>query len=145
MALGSYPTVTLEQARSARGEAREFHANGKDPVTARQEARLTERTISAATFEMVSRDFHATQSPEWSEAHAARWPQCRFCSGFRGLLRACSKWKDPGGARHDVATGLVAAAACGSHAPARGLNGCARLATVRLLAQTELLAQLLRA
>jgi Arm DNA-binding domain len=35
MALGSYPTVSLKQARSARDEARKVHATGKDPVTDR--------------------------------------------------------------------------------------------------------------
>ena len=64
LTFGSYPAVTLEQARKMREEARMQKAAGIDPGLARWEEKAQKKTRAQNTFEVVSR--------EWMEVHATR-------------------------------------------------------------------------
>jgi integrase len=73
LALGVYPAVSLAKARKRREEARELLAEGKDPGTAKREAKMTLAVAVANTFEAVAVEFHARMLEEWSAIHAKRW------------------------------------------------------------------------
>jgi len=66
LTIGSYPEVTLDQARAAADVARERLARGEDPRTVAGDA-----TGTPATFEAAARAWHAHASPGWSPVHAS--------------------------------------------------------------------------
>ena len=77
LAFGSYPAVTLADARQRREDARKVLANGIDPGTvfgkkADREKTEAAREHAATTFEKVARDWHASKVSEWSVSHADR-------------------------------------------------------------------------
>lgn len=76
LALGSYPTVTLKEARLGCEDARQTRAQGADPVQARRVVKMTRSASAAVTFEAIAREFYALKAPEWSAAHAAQWRRC---------------------------------------------------------------------
>ena len=55
VAIGTYPAVTLAQARQARDEARKKLLDGVDPVQSKLDARLAVRVRMGTTFEGVTR------------------------------------------------------------------------------------------
>jgi integrase len=55
LAIGTYPTVTLAQARQARDAARKTLLDGVDPVQAKFDARLAIRVRMETNFEAVAR------------------------------------------------------------------------------------------
>lgn len=73
LALGSYPTVRLKEAREARDDARKLVSKGSDPAKLRQLERLEAMVGSENTFEAVAREFHKTKASGWSERYATRW------------------------------------------------------------------------
>ena len=64
LTFGSYPAVTLEQARKMRDEAKSQKAVGVDPGVARREEKAERMTVAKNTFEAVTR--------EWMEVHATK-------------------------------------------------------------------------
>jgi Arm DNA-binding domain len=77
LALGIYPAVSLLKARQRRDKARELLADGIDPGEAKKEAAQAKAAETANTFELVAREFHATQLEKWSPSHANKW-LCMF-------------------------------------------------------------------
>ncbi|MEO0003413.1 MAG: hypothetical protein RLZZ22_1105 [Pseudomonadota bacterium] len=73
LSLGSYPAVTLAQARSGRESAKALLAKGEDPSAAKQEAKHAAQHAAANTYETVAREFHQVKAEGWSEAHAGKW------------------------------------------------------------------------
>ena len=73
LALGSYPTVSIKQARLDRDAARKLHSDGIDPVQKKQVDKLHRKNLAAVTFEAVAREFHQLQKGSWSETYAQRW------------------------------------------------------------------------
>ncbi|MBH9553335.1 tyrosine-type recombinase/integrase [Inhella gelatinilytica] len=73
LALGSYPAVTLKEARKARDEARRTRETGANPVQQRKAAKLAAQINSATTFEAVARECHAAKASGWSDTYARRW------------------------------------------------------------------------
>jgi integrase len=72
--LGSYPTVSLAEARDRAAEARKVAKAGKSPVAARREAERLEST--RPTFGAVADALIAAKSPEWrNETHRKQWIQ----------------------------------------------------------------------
>ena len=57
LALGTYPDVTLAEARSRREAARKKLAHGVDPSAAKHEAKQAQAAALANTFESVARDW----------------------------------------------------------------------------------------
>nr|WP_300156122.1 integrase arm-type DNA-binding domain-containing protein [Solidesulfovibrio sp.] len=75
ISLGTYPDISLKDARERRDEARKLIANGIDPGKARQDEKAAAEAQAAEdanTFEVVARDWHAKQVKAWSEGHAAK-------------------------------------------------------------------------
>ncbi|MCR9128450.1 MAG: integrase arm-type DNA-binding domain-containing protein [Alphaproteobacteria bacterium] len=76
MGLGSYPRVTLKDAREKAADARRLLDRGVDPLAERQEDRrraLAEHA-KAVTFKEAAEKLIAAKAPEWKNAkHAAQW------------------------------------------------------------------------
>jgi len=68
--LGSFPEMTLGQARDSRDDARRLLKEGKDPGLVEKRRKLARTTPSALTFEQFARDWHARQVPRWKPVHA---------------------------------------------------------------------------
>lgn len=73
LALGSYPAVSLKQARSDREVARRLLQTGSDPAKRRQIDRLEAKLLEKNTFAEVARELHGTKASGWSEQYAQRW------------------------------------------------------------------------
>lgn len=73
LAIGSYPAVSLKQARADRDEARKVLASGSDPAKRRQIERLEAKMHAINTFEAVARELHTTKASGWSARYATRW------------------------------------------------------------------------
>lgn len=65
-ALGSYPAVSLLEAREKRQELRKQIAAGIDPAASRKESKLLQKIELAASFENVAREWHTNRSKDWS-------------------------------------------------------------------------------
>lgn len=70
LALRKYPEVSLADARARRDEARKLLANGVDPSENKKAVKV-EQEQEAITFEVVARDWHASNQ-KWSASHSAR-------------------------------------------------------------------------
>lgn len=70
LAFGSYPEVSLVDARKRRDEARQQLAQGIDP---RAVKKAKEQAIAAdkETFEIVAREWHTAFTSSWAPRHAA--------------------------------------------------------------------------
>lgn len=73
LALGSYPGVSLKNARFARDDARKLLSTGVDPAQQRQLDKLAKHVDAEATFATVAREFHKIKSPAWSARYGERW------------------------------------------------------------------------
>lgn len=65
LSLGTYPDVSLKQARTRRDDTRKLLADGIDPA----DKRKAEAVATADTFEAVAREWYATQAGSWVPAH----------------------------------------------------------------------------
>lgn len=72
MSLGTYPEVSLQQARARRDEARALVAEGQDPSEARKEAKAQAKLEALNTFEAVANEWHALHNKRKSERHQQR-------------------------------------------------------------------------
>ncbi len=70
LALGTYPEISLADARLRRDEARRQVAHGIDPGALRKAQKQAE-TEETETFEVIAREWHAKFTPSWSPGHAA--------------------------------------------------------------------------
>jgi integrase len=76
MGMGSYPEISLAQARTAAMGARQLRAQGKDPVGERKTARVQERADAARamTFRHCAEKYIAAREAAWRNSkHAAQW------------------------------------------------------------------------
>lgn len=64
VSLGTYPDVSLKEARSRRDDARKLVADGIDPSAHRQATKAAQAVLAENTFEAVSR--------EWIDRHLAK-------------------------------------------------------------------------
>jgi integrase len=69
MSLGTYPEVSLAQARGRRDEGRKQVADGVDPSQARKASKET-KVVNEVTFEAVAREWHKKFTPTWTAGHA---------------------------------------------------------------------------
>lgn len=68
LTIGSYPAISVKDARTARDRAKELLAKGVEP----KPEDLFQRTIEEKpTFEEVARAWHKLQAKQWSKVHAA--------------------------------------------------------------------------
>lgn len=70
ISLGTYPDVSLKDARDRRDEARKLLANGIDPSINRKTQKEARIERSANSFETIAREWFAKQSPVWAASHA---------------------------------------------------------------------------
>ena len=70
LALGSYPQVGLATARRTRDDARDLLKLGTDPVSAKKEAKQTDKVNKANNFETVARDWYEHWKGTKTERHA---------------------------------------------------------------------------
>ena len=66
LALGTFPTISLEEARRARDEARKIIREGSDPGQIRKINQLTKSVRDATSFEAIAREWHKEFSPKWT-------------------------------------------------------------------------------
>jgi len=68
LSLGTFPDVSLKQARTRRDEARRLLADGIDPSNKRK----AEAMADVESFEAVAREWFAKFSPDWASSHASK-------------------------------------------------------------------------
>ena len=71
LALGSYPAISLLDARQRRDEARRQLANGIDPGAVRK-AQKQANIQETETFEVIAREWFNKFKPTWKESHSTR-------------------------------------------------------------------------
>lgn len=72
LSLGTYPEVSLKDARVRRDEARKLVAAGVDPSAHRQATKAAREAENANTFEVVAREWFGKQSTTWAPSHAEK-------------------------------------------------------------------------
>ena len=70
LALGSYPDVSLAEARERHVQARKALAAGNDPNEVKKEAKRLVVLNSENTFEAIAREWHEQRRHEWIPSHA---------------------------------------------------------------------------
>ena len=73
LSLGTYPEVSLSEARARRAAARKLLSHGVDPSAAGKSLKGSRGDVVAESFEAVAREFHKLKADEWSGPHATRW------------------------------------------------------------------------
>ena len=72
LSLGTYPDVSLKDARERRDEARRLMANGIDPSEHRKAEKAASAERTANSFEAIAREWFSKHEPNWSASHADR-------------------------------------------------------------------------
>jgi len=70
LALGSYPDVSLAQAREHHAQARKALAAGNDPNEVKKEAKRAAQLNSENTYEAVAREWHEHFKHKWTPGYA---------------------------------------------------------------------------
>jgi integrase len=69
LSLGTYPEISLADARERRDKARKQIAHGVDPGSFRK-AQKQSGTEETETFEIIAREWHQKFTPTWTEGYA---------------------------------------------------------------------------
>ncbi|MES2204782.1 MAG: integrase arm-type DNA-binding domain-containing protein [Pseudomonadota bacterium] len=72
ISLGTYPEVSLKDARERRDEARKLLAQQIDPSENRKAVKASRLAKSENSFEVVAREWHSKYSANWSASHGDR-------------------------------------------------------------------------
>jgi integrase len=72
LSLGTYPLISLKQAREKRDHFRQLLLEGIDPSAQRQANRRREALAAENSFELVAREWHGNQSNTWAPSHSKR-------------------------------------------------------------------------
>jgi len=72
LSLGTYPEVTLLEARRRRDDAKRMLADGADPSAERRSQKMAANAAAGNTFEAVARAWHASWKRTRTEKHAAQ-------------------------------------------------------------------------
>jgi integrase len=70
MAFGSYPALSIADARQKREDARKLIASGVDPSAVKKAQKASRAESNANSFEVVAREWHEKFKSTWSESHA---------------------------------------------------------------------------
>ncbi|MCE7887662.1 MAG: DUF4102 domain-containing protein [Alphaproteobacteria bacterium PRO2] len=70
LALGVYPVISLQDARTGRERAKKLLAQGIDPSNAKKEEKRQAVRNAGNTFKVVALEWHENQKDKWSENHA---------------------------------------------------------------------------
>ncbi len=71
IAMGSYPEISLMEARRRRDEARKLLANGVNPGAVRKAQKQAD-TEEKETFEVIAREWHSKFFHTWTEGYAGK-------------------------------------------------------------------------
>lgn len=71
LSIGSYPEISLGEARIARDKAKDDLKAGRDPSAVKKLEKLSVTKPDADTFESIAREWHDLQKAHWVEKHAA--------------------------------------------------------------------------
>lgn len=69
-AIGSYPSISLKDARAQRDEAKALVADGIDPVQHRKTTKSHRAEVAANTFEALALEWFSKQEQTWTEGHS---------------------------------------------------------------------------
>lgn len=69
LSLGTYPEVSLKDARQRRDEARKLLANGIDPSENRKAIKAAKSESAGNSFEVIAREWFAKYSVNWVPSH----------------------------------------------------------------------------
>ena len=72
LAIGTYPVVSLADARKRHENARKLLANGTDPSQAKQEGKRQLTAKHQNTFEAMAGEWHKTRIEKWTPRHAKK-------------------------------------------------------------------------
>lgn len=72
MALGSYPSISLKDARERRDAARKLLANGIDPSENRKAIKAASAERASNSFEVLAREWIARGKPIWAASHTIK-------------------------------------------------------------------------
>lgn len=78
MSLGTYPEISLKDARELRDQARTLVAKGIDPRSQRREEKRAAASDAVKTFEVVANEWHAFKAPRLVAAKKGAAYQSRF-------------------------------------------------------------------
>lgn len=70
ISFGSYPAVSLADARQRREEAKKLIASGVNPSEIKKAQKVSVASKSEKSFEVVARSWHARNVERWAESHA---------------------------------------------------------------------------
>lgn len=70
LVFGSYPEVSLKDARERKLEARRLLSEGRDPGIEAKKAAIGRNMAAANTYEVVARNWFALQEDRWTPVHA---------------------------------------------------------------------------
>jgi len=71
ISFGTYPEVSIADARDKRTAARKQVAAGIDPGDVRKAQKASIVAVTENSFEVVAREWHGKYTPSWSPTHAA--------------------------------------------------------------------------
>lgn len=72
LSIGTYPTISLAEAREAAENARRMIANGQSPSEAKQAAKAEKAAALANTFQAIAAQWHTANLHRWKTNHAGR-------------------------------------------------------------------------
>lgn len=72
LAIGVYPRVSLKDARKACGRAKDLLDQGIDPSQAKKDKKLVQARSQANSLELIAREWHKQQSPQWSSGYQSK-------------------------------------------------------------------------
>jgi len=70
LALGAYPTVTLQEARERREEAKKLLANGVNPAEVKKAQKAAGKELAANNFEAIAREWFSREKESWVANHS---------------------------------------------------------------------------
>ena len=70
LTIGTYPGVSLVDARDKREEAKRALREGRDPGVEKRQQKAARAIGATHTFEACARAWHALNAPRWSKVHA---------------------------------------------------------------------------
>ncbi len=70
LSFGTYPTITLAEARKRRDEAKKIHADGKDPGEVKKAENLEKNLSEGRTFAAIATEWYNAKVSGWSASYA---------------------------------------------------------------------------
>ncbi|AYN29002.1 DUF4102 domain-containing protein [Buttiauxella sp. 3AFRM03] len=70
LSLGTYPTISLTDARHKRDEAKKLVASGINPSDVRKQEKQSRIEVSGNTFESIAREWYGKRIDRWSAGYA---------------------------------------------------------------------------